>query len=154
MPLLQSTVIVPDELLQSRTFTNVLLEYDFSDLSDKRSQKGKRQEFKDGHCRVHLDPNYGRSSVDLTGDFTDFSVQVDVQKISGADYGTMGVIGRLTDSGFYGFEFDYRGHYGILEYDLHYNPKVLTNAHLDPNTVNQKGVNQIKGICDHGDLQR
>jgi hypothetical protein len=152
----KSTVIVPDELLspqpQSQLFTNVLLEYDFSDPSDKRSQKGKRQEFKDGHCRVHLDPTYGRSSVDSTGDFTNFSVEVDMQKISGADYGPVGVVGRLTTRGFYGFEFDYRGHYGIFEYDSHFQPTALTHAHLDPNTVNQKGINHIKGICDHDEL--
>jgi hypothetical protein len=90
--------------------------------------------------------------VDSIGDFINFSVEVDVQKISGADYGTVGVVGRLTKRGFYSFEFDFRGHYGIFEFDSHFNPRVLTHAHLDPNTVNQKGVNHIKGICDHGDL--
>ena len=125
----KSTVIVPDELLapqpQSRLFTNVLLEYDFSDPSDKRSQKGKRQEFKDGHCHIHLDPTYGRAAVDSTGDFTNFSVEVDVQKISGADYSSVGVVGRLTGRGFYSFEFDYRGHYGIFEYDSHFHPESI-----------------------------
>ena len=149
-------MIVPDELLalqpKLRTFSNVLLKYDFSDPSDRQNQKGKRHEFKDGHCRVILDATYGRASVDSTGDFTNFSVEVDVQKISGADYGSVGVVGRLTNRGFYGFEFDYRGHYAIFEYDSHFNPKALTHAHLEPNTVNQKGVNHIKGVCDHEDL--
>jgi DNA-directed RNA polymerase subunit RPC12/RpoP len=154
-PYCRSTVIVPDELLapqaQLRPFTNVLLDYDFNP-SDQLSQKGKRQEIKDGHCRVRLDPTYGRASVESIGDFTNFTVEVDVQKISGADYGTLGVVARLSSHGFYGFEFNYAGHYGIFEYDSHYNPKILTHAHLDPNTVNQQGVNHIKGVCDHGDL--
>ena len=123
-PYCKGTVIVPDELLApqpgSRLFTNVLLDYDFSDPSNKRGQKGETHEFKDGHCRVRLDRTYGRASVDSTGDFTNFSVEVDVQKISGADYSTVGVVGRLTGSGFYSFEFDYRGHYAIFEFDLHF----------------------------------
>ena len=62
-PYCNSTVIVPDELLalqpQLRPFTNVLLEYDFSDVSDKRCQEREEQELKDGHCRIRLDRTYG-----------------------------------------------------------------------------------------------
>ena len=76
----------------------------------------------------------GHASVDSIGDFKNFSVEVDVQKISGADYGTSGIVGRLRLEGFIALSLITGDH-----------RKKKKKGRIHPPTSYH-----IKGICDHG----
>jgi len=160
-PFCRSSVIVPNELSgpaqpARRSFANVFLKDDFSDPSSGWEPKEKNQnyttEYKDGHYHIAIQPNYPHARTMFRENFTDCSVEMDVQKIAGEDFSLIGVIARGSDDGYYSFEFDYRGHIGIFQADSSFNSTKLIVGHYDPTKIDPKGVNHIQGICDGQNL--
>jgi hypothetical protein len=156
-----SNVIVPKELSvvpqpPPQPVENVLLSDDFSDPSSGWEHLEEKGHFTMGywehHYRIALSDTYPHARVISQGFFENFCVEVDVQKISGAEFGLIGVVGRQTDQGYYSFEFDYRGHCGIFIADSNRNANLLVKAQPNPTPMDPLGIYHIKGICDHDNL--
>ena len=157
----RSMVIVPEELREARQsppaqpFTEVLLKDDFSDPSSGWEYDRHwhyTEEYKNGHYHILIKSTYNQARVMSLGYYTNFSAEVDVQKVSGGNEGTIGVVCRQIGKGYYSFEFDHLGHSGIFESDSNGTCRQIARAHFDPNTLNPNGINHIKGICDHQNL--
>jgi hypothetical protein len=110
------------------------------------------EEYENGKYRVLIKSNNSGQLVWLTTTYTDVSVQVDAQQTAGPDDGWMGVTCRASNDGsMYGFQVSENGSYGIYKYTSGSSSE-LVGGTLDPNTVNQKGVNTIEGVCSGSTL--
>ena len=133
-------------------FTKVLFKDDFSSPSSglPRDRNSKYTlEYKDGkyHVLVNEQGKGQEVPMETRGNYTDVSVEADIQQTAGPSDGLMGVTCRDDNNGsFYSFEFSQNGTYGIYKYS-NGSADSLDEETMDPNTVNQKDVNHIEGIC-------
>ncbi len=133
-------------------FTKVLFKDDFSSSSSglPRDRNSKYTlEYKDGkyHVLVNEQGKGQEVTMDNKGNYTDVSVEADIQQTAGPSDGLMGVTCRDDNNGnFYSFEFSQNGTYGIYKYS-NGSADSLDEETMDPNTVNQNDVNHIEGVC-------
>lgn len=133
-------------------FTKVLFKDDFNSSSSgwPRARNPKYTlEYKGGQYHVQINEQGQGQEVTRTGgrDYSDASIEVDVQQTAGPEDGLMGVTCRNDDNGnFYSFEIGQDGTYGIFKY-VNDNGDALDEETLQPNTINQNGVNHVEGIC-------
>ena len=133
-------------------FTKVLFKDDFSSSSSglPRDRNSKYTlEYKDGkyHVLVNEQGKGQEVTMDNKGNYTDVSVEADIQQTAGPSDGLMGLTCRDDNNGnFYSFEFSQNGTYGIYKYS-NGSADSLDEETMDPNTVNQNDVNHIEGVC-------
>jgi hypothetical protein len=131
-------------------FTTILRRDDFSMTStgwDQVHEADYTLEYKNNSYHVFVGAQNGGQSVWIGDNYTDVSVEVDVNQTAGPDDASIGVSCRFTqDVGGYSFEFARDGTYGIYRYKQG-SPDALDERVLDPNTVNTTGTNHIEGIC-------
>ena len=85
--------------------------------------------------------------METRGNYTDVSVEADIQQTAGPSDGLMGVTCRDDNNGnFYSFEFSQNGTFGIYKYS-NGSADSLDEETMDPNTVNQNDVNHLEGVC-------
>ena len=145
-PTLVPTPVIPTPV----PFTKTLFTDDFTSTSTGWF-RGKTQdytlEYKNG--KYHMLLQKDGQIVWSHSQYTNVSVEVDVQETAGPSDGMIGISCRANSNiGWYTFEFDQNGDYGIYKYDsTGNNPEALIEGTLDPNTVNQNDVNHIEGVC-------
>jgi LSD1 subclass zinc finger protein len=131
-------------------FTTVLRRDDFSMTStgwDQVHETDYTLEYMNNSYHVFVGAQNGGQSVWIGDNYTDVSVEVDVNQTAGPDDASIGVSCRFTqDVGGYGFEFSRDGTYGIYKYTQG-SPDALDESVLDSNTVNTTGTNHIEGSC-------
>ncbi len=133
-------------------FTKVLFKDDFSCSSSglPRDHNSKYTlEYKNGkyHVLINEQGKGQEVTMDSRGNYTDVSVEADIQQTAGPSDGLMGVTCRDDNNGnFYSFEFSQNGTYGIYKYS-NGSADSLDEETMDPNTVNQNDVNHIEGVC-------
>jgi len=136
-------------------FTNTLFTDDFTSTSTgwfRGNTQDYTLEYKNG--KYHMLLQKDGQIVWSRSQYTNVSVEVDVQETTGPSDGMIGISCRAnSNKGWYTFEFDQNGDYGIYKYDsTGTNPEALTEGTLNPNTVNQNDVNHIEGVCDNDTL--
>jgi LSD1 subclass zinc finger protein len=131
-------------------FANVLRRDDFSMTStgwDQIHETDYTLEYKNNSYHVVIGAQNGGQSVWIGDNYSDVSVEVDVNQTAGPDDASIGVSCRfMQDVGGYSFEFARDGTYGIYKYKQG-SPDVLDESVLDPDTVNTAGTNHIEGVC-------
>ena len=151
-----TNTIVPTEAIPTPVpFSKVLFKDDFTNPSSGWSRAKNQNytlEYKDGNYHM-LIQNDGQV-VFSDHQYTNASVEVDVQETTGPSDGLIGISCRAIQAkGWYTFEFDQNGDYGIYKYDSSgNNPEALAEGTLNPNTVNQNDINHIEGVCDNDTL--
>jgi LSD1 subclass zinc finger protein len=131
-------------------FANIVRKDDFSMTStgwDQLHEADYTLEYKNNSYHVVVGAQNGGQSVWVGENYTDFSVEVDVNQAAGPDDALIGVSCRYTQGvGGYSFEFSRDGTVGIYKYTQG-SPDALDESVLDPNTVNATGANHIEGVC-------
>ncbi len=133
-------------------FSKVLFKDDFSSTSSgwPRARNPKYTlEYKSGQYHILINEQGQGQEVTRTGgkDYSDVSIEVDVQQTAGPGDGLMGVTCRNDNNGnFYSFEFSQDGTYGIYKYS-NGSGDSLDEETLDPNTIDPKGSNHVTGLC-------
>ncbi len=146
-------VATPTEAIRTPVpFAKTLFQDDFSSSSSgwPRARNTKYiLEYKGGQYHVLIDEQSQGQEVTRTGgkDYSDVSIEVDVQQTAGPSDGLMGVTCRNDNNGdFYSFEISQNGTYGIYKYSND-SGDALDEETLDPNTVSQDGLNHVEGVC-------
>lgn len=145
--------VTPTEAIPTPVpFTKELFKDDFTSSSSgwPRARNTKYTlEYKSGQYHVLINEQGAGQEVTRTGEknYSDVSVEVDVQQTAGPSDGLMGVTCRNDDNGnFYSFEISQDGTYGIYKYTKD-NGDSLDEETLDPNTIHQGDLNHVEGIC-------
>lgn len=148
LPTATPTQVIPTPV----PFTKVLFKDDFSSSSSgwPRARNPKYTlEYKGGQYHVQINEQGQGQEVTRTGErnYSDASIEVDVQQAAGPSDGLMGVTCRNDNNGnFYSFEISQGGTYGIYKYSND-NGDALDEETLEPNSIHQKDVNHIEGVC-------
>ncbi len=133
-------------------FTTTILRDDFSSASSgwPRARNPKYTlEYKGGDYHVLVSEQGAGQEVTRTGErnYSDTSIEVDIQQSAGPNDGLMGVTCRNDNNGnFYSFEFSQDGTYGIFKYSND-SGESLDEQTLEPGLIQANGVNHIEGIC-------
>ena len=145
--------VTPTEAIPTPVpFAKTLFQDDFSSTSSgwPRARNTKYVlEYKGGQYHVLINEQGQGQEVTRTGgkEYSDVSIEVDVQQTAGPSDGLMGVTCRNDNNGnFYSFEISPDGTYGIYKYSND-SGDALDEETLDPNTVSQNGLNHIEGVC-------
>ena len=138
-------------------YTKVLLKDNFTNPSsgwEKLQNSDYTLEYKKGKYHVLVNKQNGGQVVWIGNKYTDMSIEVDVQQTAGPTDGEVGVACRPTDSGgFYAFEFNQNGQYGIYKStDWNSPSEPLAEGTLDPNTLSATSTIHIQGVCDGSNL--
>ena len=136
-------------------YTKVLLKDNFTKPTSgwgKVKNSDYTLEYKNGKYHVLINKQKGGQVMWIGDKYTDVSIEVDVQQTAGPGDSEIGVACRPTDAGgFYSFEFNQNGEYGIYK-STNWNSEPLAKGALDPNTISTGGVNHIEGVCDGSNL--
>lgn len=131
-------------------FTKVLLKDNFTNPSsgwDKLQTSDYTLEYKKGKYHVLINKQGGGQVTWIGSKYTDMSIEVDVQQTAGPSDGAIGVACRPNDSGgFYAFEFNQNGDYGIYK-STDWTSTALAEGTLDPNTISTTTTTHIEGVC-------
>jgi len=138
-------------------YTKVLLKDNFSNPSsgwDKLQSADYTLEYKKGKYHVLINKQNGGQVVWIGSKYTDMSIEVDVQQTAGPSDGEIGVACRTSDSGgFYAFEFNQDGQYGIYKStDWNSPSEPLIEGTLDSNTFSATSATHLEGVCDGSNL--
>jgi hypothetical protein len=136
-------------------YSKVLLKDNFAKSSSgwsKIKNSDYTLEYKNGKYHVLINKQNGGQVTWIGDKYTDVSVEVDVEQTAGPGDSEVGVVCRPTDSGgFYSFEFNLNGEYGIYK-STDWNSEPLAQGTLEPNTLSANTVNHLEGICDGSNL--
>lgn len=136
-------------------YTKVLLKDNFSNPSsgwNKTQSPDYTLEYKKGKYHVLINKQNGGQVLWVGSKYTDMSIEVDIQQTAGPTDGEIGVACRPNDSGgFYAFEFNQDGQYGIYK-STNWNSTALAEGTLDPNTISTASITHIEGICQGSNL--
>lgn len=146
---------VPTALDTPVPYSKVLLKDNFSNPSsgwDKIQNSDYTLEYKNGKYHALINKQNGGQILWIGSKYTDMSIEVDIQQTAGPNDGEIGVACRPTDSGgFYSFEFNQNGDYGIYKY-TGWNPTPLAEGTLDPNTISTAAATHVEGVCNGSSL--
>jgi len=147
--------LTPTPLNTPVPYTKVLLKDNFTKPTSgwgKVQNSDYTLEYKNGKYHVLINKQKGGQVIWIGSKYTDVSIEVDTQQTSGPSDSEIGVVCRPTDAGgFYSFEFNKNGDYGIYK-STNWNSEPLVTGTLDPNTISANDVNHIEGVCDGSNL--
>ena len=136
-------------------YTKVLLKDNFTKPTSgwgKVQNSDYTLEYKNGKYHILINKQKGGQVVWIGDKYTNMSIEVDAQQTAGPGDSEIGVACRPTDSGgFYSFQFNKNGEYGIYK-STNWSSDPLVTGSLDPKTISTNAVMHIEGICNGSTL--